>query len=179
MKMTLNEVWKDIPNYEGIYQISNYGNVKSLKRNTYNQYGKKDKILKPILQNDDYYAVNLSYKNKVKRLRINRLVADAFIPNPNNYNCVNHIDGNKHNNNVNNLEWCTFKENTQHALKNGLIKRKKVICYDLKNNVIKHFNSVKDASDNLKINYNTIYNYIRSKRIYNNMLLDYVGGNYD
>ncbi len=110
------EVWKDIIGYEGLYQVSNLGNVKSLFR------------YKKVLNNTihkGYYLISLCKNKKQLPQRNHRLVAIAFIPNPENKPQVNHIDGNKLNNNVENLEWCTPKENTQHALLIGL---KKVGC---------------------------------------------------
>lgn len=113
------EFWKDIKGYEGLYQISNSGNVKSLRTN---------KILKTNMNNCGYKQVILSYKGKIKSKRIHRLVAEAFIPNPNNYQQVNHKNGIKTDNREENLEWCTAKMNVQHAYKAGL-KRGKCGCH--------------------------------------------------
>lgn len=121
----MNELWKDIKGYEGLYKVSNYGRVKSMSRYRKGINNKlvllKDKILK---SNDDcskgYLVVSLSKENKHKNYKIHRLVAETFIPNPNNYPQVNHIDGDKHNNNINNLEWCSCKQNIKHAWENGL-----------------------------------------------------------
>lgn len=90
----MEEVWKDIEGYEGLYQVSNLGNVKSLNY----QGVSREKILKPFINSDGYKRVML-YKNKtIKRLSVHRLVAQAFIENPNNYSCVNHKDENNQNN---------------------------------------------------------------------------------
>lgn len=113
------EIWKDIKGFENIYQISNYGRIKSYKKN------KEGKILKNTNKKGDYLSVILQYKDNIKYTRIHRLVALAFIPNPNNYNEINHIDGNKQNNHVENLEWCTHKQNFEHAKKIGLWKYNK------------------------------------------------------
>lgn len=107
----MKEIWKDIPNYEGIYKVSNIGRVKSVlwfdPKNK--RYYKRDKILKPHKTNKGYIEVSLSNKYQKKICKVHRLVAETFIPNPNNLPQVNHIDENKSNNNMNNLEWCTAK----------------------------------------------------------------------
>lgn len=110
-----DEVWADIPNYEGLYQVSNIGRVKSLPRGKQWPYRQThNNIRVPHLKNG-YLAVNLSKNNKVKWISIHRLVAIAFIPNPQNFPCVNHKDENKLNNNVDNLEWCTYKYNVNYG----------------------------------------------------------------
>ena len=117
------EVWKDLPNYEGIYQISNYGSIRSLdhyvksKVNKRIQYGR---VRKPQLSKKGYLQISIIKNGKKLNTGIHRLVAIAFIPNINNYEQVNHIDSNKLNNNVSNLEWCTNKQNADHATKNNL-----------------------------------------------------------
>jgi hypothetical protein len=121
----INEIWIDIKNYEGIYQISNFGNVKSIMRIGKHNKGRKWQIRKErTLKNRNdgrgYYSVILYKGNTKISYRIHRLVAKAFIPNINNRPEINHKDGNKQNNNVDNLEWCTRKENTSHARQNGL-----------------------------------------------------------
>ncbi len=109
------ECWKDISGYEGKYQISNKGRIKSILF-TNNQITKKqDKIMKPQLRNK-YLIINLSKDSKRKQYSIHRLVAQEFIKNPNNYNVVNHLDYNTLNNNADNLEWCTQKQNVKHSV---------------------------------------------------------------
>lgn len=112
----MREEWKPIHNYENLYLISTLGNVKSLG----NKLGKKDKILKPFLLSYKYYAIELRHKNIRKCKTIHRLVAETFLTNshPKVKTQVNHIDGNKLNNNLNNLEWCTPQENTTHYYRN-------------------------------------------------------------
>ena len=105
------EIFKDIEGYEGLYQISNYGNVKSLGNCKY----KKDKILKYSKDKDGYLYVGLCKNGKHKYIKIHRLVAEAFIENPNNYQQVNHKDEDKTNNHVTNLEWCTPKYNSNYG----------------------------------------------------------------
>ena len=111
------EIWKDIENYDGIYQISNFGRVKSLSRQT--KSGKyKEIIKKPSLAGRGYYRLALCKNGKPKYYYIHRLVAKAFIPNPNNLPLVNHKDENKLNNNVNNLEWCDSEYNMNYGFCN-------------------------------------------------------------
>lgn len=117
------ERWKDIVGYENKYQISSFGNVRSVMFNNYTTKNKKRvKKLKPAKDNTGYLSVVLCKDGKTKTFRIHRLVAQAFLLNENNYKVVNHIDGNKLNNRVENIEWCTYKENSIHAVKNNLIK---------------------------------------------------------
>jgi len=116
------EEWKDIKGYEGLYQISNYGNVRSLdKYVNHSRKGKrliKGKIMSATDNGNGYKIVGLKKDGKRRNHYIHRLVADAFIPNPDKKNCVNHIDYNRSNNNANNLEWCTTKENIHHSINN-------------------------------------------------------------
>lgn len=108
----------------GNYQISNLGRIKSLTCWAGNKYIKKyikrEKILKLSPKKNGYLIVALQNKKIIKYKTVHRLVAEAFIPNPENYPVVNHIDGNKINNNVDNLEWCTYKHNNQEAIRLGL-----------------------------------------------------------
>ena len=115
------EIWEDIKDFEGLYQVSNYGNIKSLPKN--HRYGSKsEKILKPKSDKQGYLVVDLSKFGKVKRYRIHRLVAQEFIPNPDNKPTVNHINGIKNDNNLNNLQWATYSEQNIHLWNNGLRK---------------------------------------------------------
>ena len=118
------EIWKDIEKYEGKYKISNLERVKSLSRNikptapgqTYKTC--KEKILKTCIGSHGYYHVSLEGRKHC----IHKLVAAAFIENPNKYNCINHKDGNKLNNTIENLEWCNHKINNNRAFNKRLIK---------------------------------------------------------
>lgn len=119
----MNEIFKDIKGYEGMYQISNLGRVKSLARMVIKRVDfiqpRKERIRKLSLSASGYFSVVLC-KNKIfSSMRINRLVASAFIPNPDNKKEVNHIDSDKTNNNVNNLEWTTRRENVSHGKLRG------------------------------------------------------------
>lgn len=146
------EIWKDIKGYEGKYQISNTGYVKSLD---FNHTG-KEKILKNKVNYKGYCFVTLYKENKQYYPRIHRLVAETFIPNPDNLPQVNHIDGNKSNNSVENLEWCTNLENIRHADRMGLSNHrgsiKAVEQLDLEGNVLNRFEAIADANRFLKIN---------------------------
>jgi len=122
----MKEIWKDIKGYEGQYQISNLGRVKSLAR--IQKIGLRNIKIKPLKEiilkqsksTSGYYQVCLC-KNSVKKTHaIHKLVAKHFILNENNKKQVNHIDGNKTNNFYKNLEWCSYHENLRHAIKNGL-----------------------------------------------------------
>lgn len=113
--MTIEEM-ADIRGYEGLYKIDRFGNV-------YSQY--TNRVLKPAPTSWGYITVEL-FKDKVgKTHKIHKLVADAYIPNPNGKPIINHIDGDKKNNAVENLEWCTYSENMKHAWKNGLTQGNK------------------------------------------------------
>ncbi len=120
------EVWKDIIGYEGVYQVSNLGNVKTLGQQVVYSDGRvynyPEKILK-LSNSRGYSSVHL-YQNGVRShgQPVHRLVATAFIPNPENKITVNHKDGNKKNNHIDNLEWASYKENNNHAINTGLHK---------------------------------------------------------
>jgi len=119
----MEEIWKDIQGYEGLYQISNLGRVKSFPRLTNRGSGSyitKERILKNTLMTIGYNRVELSINSERKFYSIHRLVAIHFIANPENKPQVNHINGIKHDNRIKNLEWCTAIENSRHAFKTGL-----------------------------------------------------------
>lgn len=115
----MKEIWKDIEGYEGLYQVSNLGQVKSLERTIIVKNCKQSKtypecIKIPFPNKKGYLRVQLYKNNKRRNLRVHRLVALAFIPNPDNKPKVNHIDGDPTNNVVSNLEWVTGEENRAH-----------------------------------------------------------------
>ena len=110
------EEWLDMIGYEGLYQVSNLGEVRALPKPGY----KKGGILKQSKDKHGYMRIRLSKNNQKSTVSIHRAVALAFIPNPENKSCVNHIDGNKSNNHVSNLEWVSYKENIEHADRTGL-----------------------------------------------------------
>lgn len=156
--MNNNEIWKDVVGYEKLYQVSNNGKIKSYKRS-----GTNGKTLNGGFDKWGYIRVTLSKNNKIKKHKVHRLVAEAFILNPNNFLQVNHKDGNKQNNCVDNLEWCTASYNTKHSYINNLnkTKGKKIIVINKLNNKEIYYRSMRDAS--LKIGYNKGYLFSRIK----------------
>jgi hypothetical protein len=136
----MNEIWKDVPSYEGYYQVSNFGLIKSLERIVKykeNHSGlRKEIILKSNITKGGYVHVTICINKINKTVKTHRLVAIAFIPNPEKKPSVNHINGIKHDNRVENLEWVTAKENTIHAYKTKLksgVKGEKSHLSKLKN----------------------------------------------
>lgn len=146
------EIWKPIKGFEGEYEISNFGQVKSLKTNI---------ILHQYKYRGGYLEVHLRQHSKKFHKKIHRLVAEAFIPNPNNYPEVNHKDENKKNNRFDNLEWCTHQYNNTYNgkhIKGGEKTRKPVSQFDLDGNFIKEYVSQTEASKQTDITQGTISN---------------------
>lgn len=122
-----DEEWRDASGYEGIYRVSSAGNVMSVEHSLIDSAGRKRhfpaKLLTPTIGKDPRYGyahLSLTKDGIAKRVWLHRLVAEAFIPNPDNLPQVNHKDGNKVNNNVENLEWCTIRDNLLHSFRTGL-----------------------------------------------------------
>lgn len=113
------EIWKSIVGYEGLYEVSNLGNVRSVDRYVNHPKGglslRKGKLLQPNKNHQGYYCVLLSKSCKTENRRVHRLVAEAFIPNPDNLPQINHKDEDKSNNIVTNLEWCTCSYNIMYG----------------------------------------------------------------
>ena len=163
---TINEIWKDIQGYEGFYQISNFGRVKSLARLSIQNHLLPEKILKQSELNG-YYKVNLQNKEGVKSHQVHRLVAIAFLANTDNKPCVNHIDGDKHNNNVNNLEWCTVSENNKHAYKMGLaspVNKTPIKATNIQTGEVKYFESQTEAANVLNTSKGHINDCLKGKQ---------------
>ena len=150
--------WKPIPNYENLYEVSNTGEIRSIKPRYKNK-----QILKAGVGSRGYLVVTLCNKNTQKSYNVHRLVAQAFIPNPNNLPCVNHKDENRTNNNVDNLEWCTYKYNNTYGnrLDKYISKRgKSVMCVETN----KVYRSTQEASKLTGINQGGISSCCNGKR---------------
>ena len=171
----MEEVWKDIAGYEGFYQVSNTGKVKSLVGWDGHKYVNREIMINPYKQktNKSEYlrsVVKLKKHGEHKDFKVHRLVAQAFINNKNNYNVVNHKDGNPLNNSIDNLEWCTQKHNCKHAIENGLNVRR-IDTID-RETMVEFLNSGKTYDEiaiTLGIAKGTVFNYIKKfniKKIY-------------
>lgn len=143
------EFWKPILNYEGLYEVSNFGRVKSFR------FG-KERILKPGINKGGYFFVVLYKNGKKKNHLVHRLVAEAFLPNPDNLPEVNHKDENPQNNNIENLEWCSHSYNINFGTRNKRVAAKNtngkcsktVLQYDLEGNLIREWKSVTECGRN-------------------------------
>lgn len=168
----MEEIWKDIKGYEGLYQVSNFGRVKSLsrKRNRPNENATITERILSLGYNAQGYALCVLYKDKkTKTLRVHRLVAEAFIPNPNNYPIVNHKDENPANNRADNLEWCSYSYNQSYgtvcsrksdAMTNGKTSVK-IEQYTTDNRYVKTYPSLAEARRN---GYSNISKCLNGKR---------------
>ena len=173
----LNEEWRDIKDYEGIYQVSNYGRIKRVEHTKVyeaaNQSGKfmahyhyEAMILKPCFDNGGYIQIHLCEHQKKRWTKVHRLVAEAFLPNPVNLPQVNHIDGDKTNARLDNLEWVTMSENMQHAHRLGLVKNLKktpVLQFDLDGNFIQEFESMTAAGKAVDRDSSSIYSHLKGE----------------
>lgn len=153
----MKEEWRDIKGYKGCYRVSNYGRVKSISRLVNSSPDKRtvpERILKQQVLRSGYMSVGLWKDSHFLRLPVHRLVAIAFLPNPDNLPQVNHRDGIKTNNNADNLEWCSRSENMKHAYEHGLTNpitnlvdnRRKVRLTDKRNGCIICFDSLVEAA---------------------------------
>lgn len=141
------EIWKDVKGYEGLYQVSNYGNVKSRKA-----------MRKTPVSSNGYKIVKLCKNGTIKFYQVHRLVATAFISNAKNLPFVNHKDENKANNNANNLEWCSQQYNNEYSLAKAIIQ-----C-DTNGIYIRQWKSIKEASSALNIDNSLITKCCKGKR---------------
>lgn len=193
----MKEVWKNIHGYEGQYQVSNLGRVKSLDRIDARGWKRKGKIIKATANQDGYLVVGLTKNNFHKKFFVHRLVAKEFIPNPNNHPIINHKDEDKSNNNLENLEWCDYKYNSNYgnakekAVSNrnydysktdysaiAAKNRKPIIAKSIDEEKIIEFPSVKSVREkgfNLTI-VSSILNNRRKGKVYKNMTWEYKQG---
>ena len=181
MQQNLEEIWKGIQGHEENYFISNIGRIRSAGILVHFQgklYPKKPKILKTVNNGNGYLYVTISVNNKRKNYYLHRLVASAFVENPHTKKWVNHKNGIKSDNCVNNLEWCTPSENQRHAVRTGLKKSGgdtfnaiKVINLTTK----EIFGCIKDASNKLGINYGTLKDSLNRKGHYRQFIVKIEG----
>lgn len=154
-----NEViWKDIVGYEGLYKVSNKGGVYSIRRK---------REMSPTISNNGYKRVKLYTRGKYKTISIHRLVAKTFLENPENYPVVNHIDENKFNNNVENLEWCTQKQNVNHGTgkqRRAEAVKMQVEQYTLDNQYIATYKSAVDLQKEYGFHQSAISRVCRGER---------------
>ena len=148
--MSESEVWRDIAGYNGRYQVSNKGNVYSVERMDVMGREQGGVTLKPRYDKDGYLRVTLCKNGKLETKKIHRLVTETFIPNPNGFPEVNHIDEVKTNNNVENLEWCTSKYNSNHGTRTKRLAQaqsKKVRGVNIETGEVLAFSSTSEAGD--------------------------------
>ena len=149
----METIWRDVPDYEGCYEVSNSGVIRNKKTG---------KELNPSIKRNGYLAVDLGYKGS-KTISVHRIVARAFIENVNGYPCVNHKNENKLDNRVENLEWCTQKYNVNFGY--GYTARNSpVLQFDINGNFIRLWSSMKEAAENLGIKYQGISRVCRGER---------------
>lgn len=163
----MQEEWRDIAGYEGLYQVSNFGRVKSLERKikypngTLHTY--HERILRVYVTKNGYSSVALGKGGQNTRFNIHRLVAKSFLENRDHLPQVNHIDGDKNNNNVCNLEWCTASDNIKHMYRElGMLpsRRKKVRCVETQ----EVFNSITDAAKSVEISRESIRDCVNGRQ---------------
>ena len=184
----MSKIWKEIPNTNGLYFASTDGEIKSAPRMrkylsggcVKGEYLRDGRILKKVKSEHGYYCVTLKLNDGTQKTKmVHRLVAQTFIPNPENKPQINHIDGCKTNNNISNLEWCTARENIIHAFKNGLNLGSKpwlgkcgkkhhnsipIVAYDLDGNFVREYESGNLAAKDLGVTSSHISACIHGKR---------------
>ena len=163
------EIWRDIPGYSGLYQVSNFGNVKRLAGNN-GRYFQREHLLKTTIGKNGYLHVTLTKNSKCKCFAVHKIVALVFVFNPYKFYWINHKNENKTDNRAENLEWCTAEYNVNFgtSISRMRIKKERAICQMSKNgNVLKIFNSAKDAARVLNIDHSRICKCLRNIPGYN------------
>lgn len=173
----MEELWKDIKGYEGLYQCSSWGNIRSLDRyipwrNGYKQF-RKGQIIKPKQNKNGYLQFALNKNGQRKMVYVHIIIAKTFLD-PNIISeTVNHKDGNKLNNRIDNLEWCSYSENNKHAyadlkrVKVTIGGRKRIIYFtDIVTNKIIIYHSINEASKNIGLSHTQILRYINNKKLW-------------
>ena len=160
------EIWKDIEGYEGLYQVSNRGRVKSLSRKVTNaMFSINEHFVKVVDNGNGYKSVSLWKDNKGKHFYVHRLVALAFVPNSNGYKYINHKDEDKSNNDVSNLEWCTAKYNCNYGNHTKKLKKSYILngnnrpidVYDMKGTFLKTFDCSNEVCKELGVQRRGLY----------------------
>ena len=153
----MKEIWKDINGYEGLYQVSNLGRVKRITTG---------RVLKPLNHANGYLMVKLSKNSIVYTKTVHRLVAEAFIPNPEHKSEINHIDENKTNNNVSNLEWMTRKENINHGTRTERMSKTQsipIIAINIKTGESKEFYGARECARQLGLTHGNITSVLKGR----------------
>ena len=161
------EIWRNVVGYEGIYEVSNYGFIRTHKdKVTYTEMHKirhwKQRVLKQKTDKNGYKRVSLWLNGKEKTWSVHRVVATAFLDKDGSNDIINHKDGNPSNNNVDNIEWCDYRHNLLHAFKNGLNNsRHKVELINYETSDVYHFESKREASEFLGRNKGFVSNSLK------------------
>ncbi len=173
----ISEEWRDVPSFMGVLQASNMGRIKRLPRYRNTKNGGRaymlEKILAQTISTYGYYKICISIDNKVHHLSAHRLIAEAFVPNPNIQHQINHINGIKTDNSIENLEWVSLTENIRHAHATGLSAvqpkgeanklSKKLYQYDLNGNLIKEWTGIREVCNVLKIDRSNMNRHLNGK----------------
>ena len=173
------EVWKNIEGYEGLYQVSNFGNVKTLKRKVQHGncfYTREERILKQSKDKYGYCVVGLSRNKATKTYKVHRLVAEAFIPNTDGFPQVNHKDFDRANNNTENLEWCDVQYNTQYSVhRRAIVRNNRNAGFSGEKNI--HFRNgvYRVQIRNRKIKVSKYFKTLESAICYRNEVLNGIG----
>lgn len=150
------EEWRPIKGYEGQYEVSNHGRIKSLSREENNRT-LKDRIMKQYVGKTGYMQVRLCKNNQTKLWKVHDLIAKSFIENPYDFPIVNHKDGNKINNDISNLEWCSYSHNIKHAYRTGLRMMRPIEQRTKDGSFVKKWDCATDASKGTGINLSHIW----------------------